>query len=98
MNYTMIFEGLITLVLGILTVVVIPYIRGKMSTAEFAETIKWVKIAVQAAEMIFKESGLGEKKKKYVEDFLEAHGITYDAEQLDALIESAVLELKRSIE
>lgn len=98
MNYTMIIEGLITLLVGILTAILLPYIKGKMSAADFAETIKWVKIAVQAAEMIFKESGLGEKKKKYVEDFLESHGITYDAEQLDALIESAVLELKRSIE
>ena len=36
----------------------------------------------------------GPGKKKYVEDWLKAHGVTVDSEKLDAMIESAVYELK----
>lgn len=97
-DYTMLFEGIITVIIALITMFVVPYIKAKVSAEDLAEIIKWVKIAVQAAEMIFTEAGMGEKKKKYVLDFLETHGIKYDAEQIDALIESAVLELKKEIE
>lgn len=94
-DYTMLFEGIITILVALVTMFVVPYIKSKVSAEDLAEIVKWVKIAVEAAEMIFRESGMGEKKKEYVKDFLESHGIKYDAEQIDALIESAVLELKK---
>ena len=97
-DFTMLFEGIVTVILALVVGFVIPWIRSNISAKDFAEIVKWVKIAVQAAEMIFAESGMGKKKKKYVVDFLHSHGITYDEEQIDALIESAVLELKKEIE
>ena len=48
--------------------------------------------------MIYKESGMGPQKKKYVETFLADLGINYDEKQIDSLIESAVLELKKELE
>ena len=54
----------------------------------------WVRIAVTAAEQIYNGTGRGQEKKKYVEDWLKAHGVTVDSEKLDAMIESAVYELK----
>lgn len=96
-DYTMLFEGIITILVALVTMFVVPYIKSKLSAEDLKEIVKWVKIAVQAAEMIFKESGMGAKKKEYVKDFLESHGIKYDSEQIDALIESAVLELKKEI-
>ena len=48
--------------------------------------------------MIYKESGMGQQKKKYVEAFLTDLGIRYDQQQIDNLIESAVLELKKELE
>ena len=98
MDYTKIIEAIITLLVALITIFVIPYIKSRLSADELAEIMKWVKIAVQAAEMIYKESGMGKEKKKFVEDFLTEHGIKVDIEQLDALIESAVLELKKEIE
>ena len=98
MDYTKIIEAIITLLVAVITAFVIPYIKSKLSADELAEIMKWVKIAVQAAEMIYKESGMGKEKKKFVEDFLTEHGIKVDIEQLDALIESAVLELKNEFE
>jgi len=98
MDMTKIIEAIITLLVAVITAFVIPYIKSKLSASELAEIMKWVKIAVEAAEMIYKESGMGKEKKKFVETFLTEHGIKVDLEQLDALIESAVLELKKEFE
>lgn len=95
MDMTKIIEAIITLLVALITIFVIPYIKSRLSADELAEIMKWVKIAVEAAEMIYKESGMGKEKKKFVENFLTEHGIKVDIEQLDALIESAVLELKK---
>ena len=93
-DYTLLFEGVLTILFALVTMYVIPWIKTKVSAEELTEIIKWVKIAVQAAEMIYKESGMGEEKKAYVKTFLKDKGIKYDERQIDSLIESAVLELK----
>lgn len=93
-DYTLLFEGALTILFALITMYVIPWLKTKVSAEELADIIKWVKIAVQAAEMIYKESGMGEAKKAYVKTFLEDKGIRYDERQIDSLIESAVLELK----
>ena len=93
-DYTLLFEGVLTILFALVTMYVIPWIKTKVSAEELTEIIKWVKIAVQAAEMIYKESGMGEEKKAYVKTFLEDKGIKYDKRQIDSMIESAVLELK----
>lgn len=98
MDMTKIIEAIITLLVALITIFVIPYIKSRLSADELAEIMKWVKIAVEAAEMIYKESGMGKEKKKFVENFLTEHNIKVDVEQLDALIESAVLELKKEFE
>ena len=56
----------------------------------------WVKLAVQSAEQISNGTGMGELKKKYVEQFLESHNIKLDERQLDVAIEAAVLEIKKA--
>lgn len=93
-DYTLLFEGVLTILFALVTMYVIPWIKTKVSAEELTEIIKRVKIAVQAAEMIYKESGMGEAKKAYVRTFLEDKGIRYDERQIDSMIESAVLELK----
>lgn len=96
-DYTQLIEAIITLVVTILTLFVIPWIKQKISADKLDEIMKWVKIAVQAAEMIYKESGMGKEKKAYVEKFLDDMGIEIDDVKIDSLIESAVLELKNDI-
>lgn len=82
-------------VLTMLVLRFIPYLKAKVGQQNYEEIKMWVKIAVQAAEMIFQESGLGEKKKQYVLEFLQSKGFTIDFDELDAMIESAVLELNQ---
>ena len=97
MDITEFVKAIFALAVSVLTCFIIPAIKQRMDANEFAELCKWVKIAVEAAEMIYHESGLGKEKKKYVENFLHAKGITIDAGELDNLIESAVLELKAGV-
>ena len=97
LNITDVMSALIALAVAILTTFVVPAIRQKMDKEDFAELLKWVKIAVEAAEMIYNRSGMGKEKKQYVREFLIARGYTLDDAELDAAIESAVLELKVSV-
>ena len=97
-DYTMLFEGILTVLFALVTLYVIPWIKSKVTAEELADIINWVKIAVQAAEMIYKESGMGEIKKAYVKKFLSDKNIHFDEMDIDTLIEGAVLELKQKLE
>lgn len=93
-DLTEIIRAVIALLLALITSYLIPLIRRKADAQKLATLRLWVNIAVTAAEQIFKGTGLGEEKKAYVIEFLQAHGFTVDMEELDNLIESAVHELK----
>lgn len=93
MDITTIIEAAAALVAAVITAVVIPYIKSRTTAQQQAEINAWVKIAVTAAEQIYRGSGRGEEKKAYVLNWLAEHGITVDEAKLDALIEAAVYEL-----
>ena len=92
-DLTPILQAAILLILAILTVCVVPKIKGQIDSQEFAKAYSLVQIAVGAAEQIFSESGMGEKKKAYVLNYLESRGLTLDLETIDNMIESAVYQL-----
>lgn len=96
-DITPIVEAVFALIAVIITVIIIPYIRKKTTTAQQAELNGWVAIAVAAAEQIYAGSGRGTEKKEYVLNWLTAHNITVDAAKLDAMIEAAVYELKNGL-
>lgn len=96
-DITAIIVAFIGLVGTILTTVLIPYFKSR-TTAEQRDNIYfWAKLAVEAAEKIFKETGMGKEKKAYVIKFLEEHGIILDEDQIDVVIESAVLQLQQEL-
>ena len=92
-DITLIFEGLILVVLGILVAFVVPWLKLKIGEAKLNELLFWIKKLVKAAEQIFRGSGLGAKKKQYVIQMLNDLGYTYDETKINPLIESAVKEL-----
>ena len=96
-NLTHIISAAILVVAAIVCSVVVPYIRRKIGDERFKELTKWTQIAVQAAEMIYKGVGLGEQKKAYVLQFLADHGYTIDTEEINAVIEAAVLDLHNAV-
>ena len=96
-NITPIVEAVFMLIAAIITVVFIPFIKSKTTAQQQAEINAWVKIAVSAAEQIYNGSGRGAEKKAYVLEWLKQRGITVDEAKLDAMIESAVYELKNGV-
>ena len=94
-DITEILKYAILLIFAVCSVFIIPQLKANLGDEKFAALQKWVKIGVQAAEMIFKESGMGAKKKEYVLEFLKSKGYTVNTETINNLIESAVLELKK---
>ena len=93
-DLTNLIVAILTLAVSLVSVYLIPYIKTKVS-AEQLDTIKfWVNIAVEAAEMIYNGTGRGEEKKAYVVKFLNSKGFTLNPEEIDNIIEAAVLELK----
>ena len=92
-DLTQIIVAVLSLMLSLVSAFLIPYIKEKVTAEQFATIKLWVKVAVQAAEMLYVGSGRGEEKKKYVVEFL--NGFTLNTEEIDNLIEAAVLELKQ---
>lgn len=95
-DLTAIVSAVFTLITVLITTFLIPYLKSKVDAEKFDKIKSWVKVAVQAAEMIYTESGMGTAKKAYVVEYLNSKGYNLDTETLDNLIESAVLELKKS--
>lgn len=86
-------------VLGvIITGFVVPFIKEKIGSERLAKYEYWVNTAVQAAEMLFTESGSGVEKKQYVVNFLNdmfnKNKVVITEDQLNLLIESAVKQMK----
>ena len=94
-DLTPIVNAIIALIAAAISVFLIPWIKEKIEAEKLEQIMGWVTIAVEAAEQIYRESGMGEKKKAYVLDFLAKKGITMDVDSIDAMIESAVLDLKQ---
>lgn len=94
MDITKIVAALISLLFAVITCFVIPLLRKKTSAEAFAQIMFWTKIAVEAAEQLFNQPGMGKEKKEYVVEFLTNKGFNIDAEALDNMIEACVHELK----
>lgn len=94
-DLTPIVNAFITLIGLLLTTFLIPWIRTKISNEKLKEIQKWTSVGVKAAEMIYKESGMGDVKKNYVRRFLESKGYKLDIDTVDALIEATVRDMQQ---
>ena len=98
MDITPILELVVKLIFAAVTIFLIPKIKELISTkvaeSDQKKLLRWVELAVQAAEEAAR-SGLIDKKAKYqyAKSFLEARGATLDADAMQALIDSTVWEL-----
>ena len=96
-NITPIVIALIGLLSAVITVVLVPYFKSKTTSEQRDNIYFWAKIAVEAAEKLFNEHGQGKAKKEYVKQFLSEHGIILDENQVDVVIESAVLQMQNAL-
>lgn len=93
LNVDLIIKVIIPIIGAILTYLIIPFIKAKTTKEQRDELYFWVRVAVSAAEQIYKEKGKGVEKKEYVIRFLSSMGINLTIQELDVLIEAAVKEL-----
>lgn len=97
-NITPILELAVKLIFTLITIFLIPKLKELISTkvaeSDQKKIIRWVELAVQAAEEAAR-SGLIDKRAKYqyAKDFLEKRGVTFDVDTMQALIDSTVWEL-----
>ena len=98
MDITVILELIIKLIFAAITIFLLPKLKAliseKVAESDQKKIIRWVELAVQAAEEA-ERSGLIDKKAKYqyAKDFLEKRGVTFDADTMQALIDSSCWEL-----
>ena len=92
-DLTQIILAIITLIFGLITRYLIPWIKGKLNDDQYAIFIALVKTGVYAAEQIF-TSEQWKEKKQYVVNLLEENGYKVDETSVDALIEATVRELR----
>jgi len=95
-DLTPILTAIIALIGAIITYFVIPVLKGKISDDNWNEIVKWIKIAVEAAEQMKSAGIITTPKKDYVLAFLRNKGITITDQELDALIEAAVFEINKA--
>lgn len=95
------FKVILTLipVLGaIITYFIVPYIKTNIDSSKLNQYKEWANLAVKTAEMLWKETGHGEDKKKYVVSFLNEmfnkNKIVITKEQINVLIEACVKQMK----
>lgn len=98
MDITVILELIIKLIFAAITIFLLPKLKAliseKVAESDQKKILRWAELAVQAAEEA-ERAGLIDKKAKYqyAKDFLEARGVTFDADAMQALIDSTVWEL-----
>ena len=93
-DFTAVFEAVLALATVVLTTLVIPWIKSKTTAQQQAQLMGLARIAVSAAEQI---GGSGAEKKVRVVKFLREHGVQVDEAKLDAMIESAVYDMRCGI-
>lgn len=92
MDITNVIEALIALVAAVIAVFVIPWVRRRSSAADIDEMLVWIRIAVAAAEQLFKAAD-GKSKLGYVMGYLSDKGYDIGCADIRNAVEAAVLKL-----
>lgn len=96
-DLTPMINAFITLFAALITAFVIPWIRRNTSAKDREELLKWVEIAVAAAQQLYHQLD-GAQRKEYVRNYLNTKGYDVSDKDVDNAIEAAVLKLHRELE
>ena len=81
---------------ALISAVAVPWLRAKFDAEELNDFLRWVEIGVAAAEQLY-NTNEGEKKKRYVVQYLNDKGFRVDVEDMENAIEAAVLQLHKEL-
>lgn len=90
-------QAVIAAAAAAVTAFVIPWIKSKTTQQNREDLLKWVEIAVMAAQQMYHQLD-GDRRKEYVRNFLNAKGYDVTSKEVDSAIEAAVLKLHRDLE
>ena len=79
---------------GIIPMILLVVAGYLIKTFRDDNVVKWVKVAVKAAEQIFTETGMGKEKFSYVSEWI-SKKFKISEDDLKNIIESAVYELNK---
>ena len=96
MELTEIVKIVIELIVACASLWLIPWLRAKLNAEQVSDMLRWVEIAVSAAEQLY-DSTQGEVKKVFCLGFLREKGYDIDEDELDLAIEAAVLRLHKEL-
>ena len=96
-DLTPVINAFIALFAALITAFVIPWIRRNTSAKDREELLKWVEIAVAAAQQLYHQLD-GAQRKEYVRNYLNTKGYDVSDKDVDNAIEAAVLKLHRELE
>lgn len=89
--------SVIAVLVGIVTVQVIPIIHQKLTKEERENLYGWAQIAVKAAEQAMKSGKINkDDRKKKVLEFLRKKGYNINLDEVEAAIEAAVKDLPKT--
>lgn len=95
-NLTPILEAVIALAVAIITAFVIPWVKSKTTSQERDELLKWVDIAVAAAQQLYHHLD-GADRWDYAMTLLAEQGYDVDERRVQDAVEAAVLKLHQQI-
>lgn len=95
LDFTPLFEAIITLLAAVITMYVVPWIKEKYTADQLYKIKAVVEIAVYAAEKAY-GAGNGKEKFKCVERILEDYGIELDTARLNSLVDSTIKKMEQS--
>ena len=92
-DITQIVVAVIGLLGIIITSVIVPLIKSKLTNSQWETILNYALAGVQAAEIIFNAQGQGEDKLRWVSEYITkqcaAHGIKIDMDTVRVAIENA---------
>lgn len=95
---TILLKVVISIAIAIIVRYVVPYIKTITESEKQSALMEVITVAVKAAEQTIRESGQGKVKKAqvvaFVSSWMQEHRINITEDELDRLIEFAVMNMK----
>ena len=95
-DLTNIFEAAVALLLAIVSAFLVPWIKTKLTSAQTTEMLRWVEIAVAAAQQLYPQND-GDVRLQYALELLENKGYNVNDNAVLDAVEAAVLKLHQQL-
>lgn len=95
-DLTTILEAVIALAVAIIAAFLIPWLNGKITANDREDLLKWVDIAVAAAQQLYYHMD-GDDRLQHALDLLESKGFDINDVAVRDAVEAAVLKLHQGL-